>query len=144
MYYIGIDSGKHTGFAVWDSVRGKFLCIETMLIHQAMERIKDYDLIAQKEGTYIHVIVEDARQRGYLPREKSRSEYRGKLMGAGSVKRDATIWEDFLRDYDYNFTMQAPAEGCTKWSAEYFKSVTGWKGGCSEHARDAALLVFHR
>ena len=32
----------------------------------------------------------------------------------------------------------------TKWSAEVFADMTGWKGRTSNHARDAALLVYGR
>lgn len=139
MLYIGIDTGKHTGFAVWDSLERRFLSIETIPIHRAMERVKDFDLIAQSHGTEIHIFIEDARQRKFFT-----GNVTAKAQGAGSVKRDATIWEDFLTDYGFKFTMVAPAKGCTKWSPDYFSKVTQWTHRCSEHARDAALLVFNR
>lgn len=142
MIFIGIDTGVHTGIAVWDTKRKVFCEIATLKIHQAMQRVMDWDLMAQAADTSIHVFIEDARQRKYFQREKSVSEYRGKMMGAGSVKRDATIWEDFLKDYGYVFTMVAPQKGLTKWSEDTFKRYTGWTGRTSNHARDAALLVF--
>lgn len=139
MLFIGIDTGKHTGFAVWDSLERKFLSIETIPIHRAMERVKDFDLIAQSHNTEIHIFFEDARLRKWYSGDTN-----AKAQGAGSIKRDCTIWEDFLTDYGFKFTKVAPARGMTKWSPDYFRKVTQWTQKCSEHARDAALLVFNR
>ena len=137
--YIGIDTGDHTGFAVWDGQR--FVELATYKIHQAMERVKFYAIDC---GLNVKVFFEDARQRKYLPKEMSQSQYRGKLMGAGSVKRDANIWEDFLADYRIPYEAVAPHRGMTKYTAERFANVTGWEGRTSEHARDAGLLVYGR
>lgn len=38
--YIGIDTGTHTGVAIWGS--GQFLLLETMAIHKAMEIVNEY------------------------------------------------------------------------------------------------------
>lgn len=138
MKYIGIDTGTKTGFAVWDGER--FLEIETLKLWQALDRVRKM----KEQGEDITVVFEDARQRKWLPREKNISQYRGKMMGAGSVKRDAVIWEEFCEDNGITCIMQAPSRGMTKWSAEVFADVTGWKGRTSNHARDAALLVYGR
>ena len=140
MLYVGIDCGEHTGFAVWDSTRGEFLRVETLHLSQAL--IEVYDL--HRSGEPVHVVFEDARQRKWIPRERNESQYRGRLMGAGSVKRDATVWQEFCEDNGIPFTARAPQKGMTKWSPQSFASVTGWAGRTSEHARDAALLVLGR
>ena len=41
---VGIDPGKHTGFAVWDKSAKKLLSVETLLIHQAMKKVLDLHL----------------------------------------------------------------------------------------------------
>lgn len=138
MKYIGIDTGTKTGFAVWDGKR--FLEIETLKLWQALDRVRKM----KKQGEDITVVFEDARQRKWLPREKSISEYRGKMIGAGSVKRDAVIWEEFCIDNGIKFFSVPPAKGLTKWSAQTFAEVTGWEGRTSNHGRDAALLVYGR
>lgn len=137
--FIGIDPGVHTGLAVWDATAKRFLRVETCSIVEAMAHIKEIDH-AMITGLYF----EDAKQRQYLPRETSVSEYRGKLMGAGSVKRDCAIWAEYCAYWNIPFVAVAPRKGMTKWDAAYFAKVTGWKGRTSEHARDAALLVFQR
>lgn len=135
MALIGIDCGSHTGFAIWDGK--KLVACETLLIHNALFRVAE---MSKREK--VKVVFEDARKRTFLPRERSISEYRGKLMGAGSVKRDCSIWEDFCRDIGIEYIAVAPRAGLTKWPADYFNEVTGWKGRTSGHARDAALLVY--
>lgn len=139
-YYIGIDPGEHTGLAVWDGVRGEFLTVDTMPLHRAFERV-----LALKDnpaGRPLRVVFEDARQRKWFERERSASEYRGKLMGAGAAKRDAKIWEEFLTDHGIPFTAHKPQPGGTKWKAEAFARATGYTGRTNEHNRDAALLVY--
>lgn len=143
MYCIGIDCGKNTGVAIWDTKAQYFVSLETLPIHRALEKVYNY---ATKVDTRFRcrVFFEDARQRKWLPKDASASEYRGHLMGAGSVKRDAVIWQDALTDWGIPFEMVPPRPGLTKWTAETFRNVTGYKGRTSNHARDAALLVFGR
>lgn len=95
-------------------------------------------------GSEFLVVFEDARQRKWFTPERSNSEYRGKLMGAGAAKRDAKIWEEFLQDNIIPYEAHKPQAGGTKWPADHWARVTGWEGRTSEHARDAALLVFGR
>lgn len=136
MLWIGLDPGTKTGFAVWDDSKKRLTTMETLQIHVAMDYIREL-----MDRDSIFVIFEDARQRTWFGKDKNTS---AKLQGAGSIKRDCSIWEDFLTDYGIPFRAIPPQKGCTKWSEEYFKRVTGWKGRSSNHARDAAVLVFGR
>ena len=137
LWYIGLDPGTRTGVAVWDANNKQFVEICTASIIGAMKIVKDY-----ADTRRVTLVAEDARQRKYLPREKNLSEYRGKLMGAGSVKRDCEIWQEFAEYYCIPIEFVPPRKGATTWDAGYFAKVTGWKGRTSNHARDAALLVF--
>ena len=65
-----------------------------------------------------------------------------KQQGAGSIKRDAKIWEDFLNRKNIDFQMVNPTSRKTKINKDYFQKLTGYKGNTSEHGRDAAMLVF--
>lgn len=158
MICIGIDPGENTGVAVWDTAERAFKCLATVPLHRAMELVRRWSIAPElshyRGGQKVQVVFEDARQRTWLPRERSASEYRGKLMGAGAAKRDARIWEEFLSDNEVampwcqdrgvTFSMRRPQAGATKWSAEAFSRVTGYTGRTSNHARDAALLVWGR
>ena len=137
---VGIDTGVNTGLAVRDCGSKSFLSVETVKIHRAMDVVRQLD--ASNPGGVL-VLMEDARQRKWIPKEVSWSQAKGRAMGAGSVKRDSGIWEDFLKDTGIRCIAVAPKDNATKLSAEVFSALTGWKGRTSEHGRDAAMLV-HR
>lgn len=152
MLFIGIDPGENTGLAVWDSARREFAFLATLPLHRAMEVVHRYAVEGEyeylRQGESVHVVFEDARQRKWFRRERSASEYRGHLMGAGAAKRDAAIWEEYLSDKKggiygrCTYEARAPRAGMTKWTADTFAQVTGYEGRTSGHARDAALLVY--
>ena len=141
MICIGIDPGTHTGVAVWDSREGKFLSLETLPIHRALEKVKEMSHpFWHMDRLYhddIQVVFEDARQRTWF----GKGDTNAKLQGAGSVKRDCSIWEDFCTDYHIPFQAKPPVKGATKVSADYFKMISRYEGRTSEHSRDAAMLV---
>lgn len=141
MIYIGIDTGKNTGYAEWDTGKQCFLSVSSVMIHEAMERVRVLSGLHQKGDLIVR--VEDPRQRTWFGTERmSREEERKKLQGVGSVKRDATIWEDFLSDLGVSFEMVAPKRSITKLDQERFKAYTKWDKRTNEHSRDAAMLVF--
>lgn len=131
---IGIDVGANTGFAVWSNLENEFKDISTLKIHQAFEKVIGYHQIY---GDDLFVRFEDARKRKWFG-----NTGREKLQGAGSVKRDSSIWEDFLKDNGIRYEAVAPARNKTKLSKEQFQRMTKYKGNTSVHGRDAACLVF--
>lgn len=135
MIYIGIDTGTHTGIAVWAHEKDKFLSIETKPIHEAMDIVKS--LIDDYGKDNVHIRFEDARQRKWFG-----NAGREQLQGAGSIKRDCQIWEDFLKGLKVKFMAVPPKNNKTKLSAKQFEFYTGWNKRTSEHARDAAMLVY--
>lgn len=137
MIFIGIDTGTNTGVAVWNSEEREFIDIKTMHLHQALNLVTTMCKIWNREN--VMVLFEDARQRKWFGTRSN-----DKLQGAGSVKRDAAIWEEFCKDNEISFRAMPPAKGATKLSSEYFKALTGWCKKTSEHARDAAMIVFGR
>lgn len=140
MIYVGVDTGVNTGFSEWDSKKQCLLSVCSLPIHKAMDRVKELHQVHQKN---LIVRVEDPRQRTWFGTERmTREEERKKLQGVGSVKRDATIWEDFLTDLGVKFEMVAPRRNVTKLTQETFKRYTGWGSKTNEHGRDAAMLVF--
>ena len=135
MIWIGIDPGTHTGIAVWDSKQEAFTAIHTLPIHKALAFVLN-EFYTNKE---VEVLFEDARLRKWYGEQTN-----AKIQGAGSIKRDCTIWEEFLTDYKIPFHAIAPHKGMTKMNEEYFKMVAHWDKKTSNHARDAALLVLGR
>ena len=137
MIWVGIDTGVHTGLAVWNGK--EFTQVDTLPLWRALEVVEEL----HREDC-VTVVFEDARLRKWIPRERSLSQFKGRAMGAGSVRRDAQIWEEFCAGKGIPFLPVAPRPGLTKWDAQTFARVTGWEGRTSNHARDAALLVFGR
>ena len=138
---VGIDPGHETGLAVWDTGRRVFRAVATMRIHRAIEAGRAWE---RDNPGQVRVVFEDARQRRWIPDSHDLRREMGRRQGAGSVKRDATIWQEALADYGIPFEAVRPQQGLTKWDADTFARITGWTGRTSNHARDAALLVFGR
>jgi len=128
MIYIGIDPGVHTGIAVWDS-DNKQLYIQTLPILQAMAHVQAF--------TNPVVYVEDARQRKWFG-----DSGKERAQGAGSIKRDCQIWQEFLTENGIIHYFLAPKNNKTKLTAEQFKRITGYKGTSNQHNRDAAMIVW--
>lgn len=157
MQVVGIDPGANTGFSVKrfspDNFMGEYIEIASHELWRAFERCNE--LVAADPQTYF--VIEDARQRQWYganeallykkymagarmtPAEKN--VYKGTLIGSGSIKRDCTAWEEFMKAKGYKYEMKRPTPGATKHSAEYVARATNWKGRTNEHGRDAAMLV---
>lgn len=97
MTYIGIDTGVHTGFAVWHSDTKYLAEVSTVTITQAMERVKLQ-------------IPEDAR-RSYAGGEKCRCDkaYVAEIQNADGTKADIeTIHSN--RDNNFVYTVGTTVE----------------------------------
>ena len=140
MIVVGIDPGQNTGLAVWDTVSRSFLDIRCSGIVDAMRYLSEL----QSERQIGLLVFEDARKRKWLPREKSLKEFKGRAMGAGSVRRDSAIWEEWCRTFAIPFVAVPPRAGMTKLSDIQFQGITGYDRRTNEHGRDAAMLVFGR
>jgi len=138
-YLIGIDCGVTTGYAVYTRSKKQLVSVESMTILEAIAAVK---ICHQVFPGSVFVRVEDARLRKWIPYEKDQKAERGKREGAGSVKRDAQIWEEFLKAEQIPHEMVAPKNNKTKLKADCFKKITGWHIATNEHGRDAAMLVF--
>lgn len=130
-YYIGIDPGVNTGLSLWDGENKKFIIIKQMNIIEALF----YCATMSVENTFFR--IEDARKRKWFGKAG-----REQLQGAGSIKRDCQIWEEFMNHIKANCEFVAPKNNKTKLNAIQFKNITKWPGRTNEHNRDAAMLVF--
>lgn len=131
---VGLDPGVKTGFAIWSRAEQRLTAIETLGITQAMTRIR-----AMADDETLHSVrFEDARLRKWFGTRGWEA-----LQGAGSVKRDCSIWEEFLQGLvGVPFLPVSPQAKGAKLDARAFAKLTGWRGRTSEHGRDAAMLVW--
>lgn len=140
-YQIGIDVGAKTGVGITEN--GRIIELHTVKIHKAMQMVLSWHERTKSDGTRLVVYVEDARQRKWFGNNEHKVQ--AKQQGAGSIKRDSTIWDDFLTDLGVEYHMIAPKHNRTKRDHVAFCKLTGWiNGQTSEHSRDAAMLVFGR
>lgn len=136
MIYIGIDPGVKTGLAILSPDEGFFYegDLETTTIYKALKRVKNtFDCFGE-----ITMVIEDARLRRWF------NGGREMLQGAGSIKRDCQIWEEFCEYYSIPLIKVPPKDNKTKLSPEAFAKITGYTKRTSNHARDAAMLVWGR
>jgi hypothetical protein len=134
---IGIDPGTSTGVAI---LSGGSLQLHTLKIHQAFKLVERVVWeVKQLQGGSIRVYLEDARQRKWFGDRAN-----AKQQGAGSIKRDCTIWEDFLSELAVEVILIAPKNNKTKLTQLQFEKISGYKGRTSEHSRDAAMLILGR
>lgn len=133
---IGIDTGTNTGVAVWNQTDRRLERVETMTITRAMKLVEEY---AASENNEVIVYFEDARKRTWFGNSS-----RERLQGAGSVKRDCSIWETFCEELGVECRKIAPKHNTTKLTSAQFRVLTNWQGRTSDHARDATMLVFGR
>jgi hypothetical protein len=131
---IGIDPGVITGIGI---IEDEIKVAESAAIHQAMNLIR----FQLGQGKNLHVRVEDARQRKWFGNNSQ-----SKQQGAGSIKRDCKIWEDYLTDLQkidskLTFEMIHPIKGATKLTHKLFQKATGIQGKTNEHGRDAYMLI---
>ena len=133
MYIIGIDPGVMTGLAVYCKEDGlKMFCLTISRAMSLIKSLKAYNSVNK-------VVVEDARKRTWYGNNSN-----AKLQGAGSIKRDCQIWEDFLTEQNIPFEMKHPIKGGTKIDRKLFNQY--WQGfevagKNNEHTRDAAMLI---
>ena len=139
---IGLDPGVNTGYAVWDRKQGRFLRVESMPIHEAMDAVR----ATHAAGLLHSVDFEDARLRTWFGKADAREARSGAGIreGVGSVKRDCGIWAEFLTALGVTFRPRKPTAGSTKWTAEQFAKVAKWPHRTNVHGRDAALLILGR
>lgn len=131
-FIIGIDPGTTTGICVWNVSDRKIFALFSSSIVFAMDYI-----IRNFYNENILIRFEDARQRTWFGKAGVEQ-----LQGAGSIKRDCTIWETFCEFWEFDFEAVSPRKNATKKTATYFQKLTGWQQKTNEHQRDAAALVY--
>lgn len=138
---VGIDPGTHTGITAYDCDKKEYLFCLTLSIHNAIFRLDSLlNGIYSPKG--ILVIVEDSRHISGSAEKK---------LGAGSIRRDCSIWEDYLTDTikklgkDINFLFVRPTKNIyLKMDPDKWRTMAKYMGQKlpSEHARDSATYLF--
>ena len=130
--YIGIDPGVNTGISVWNVKKQCFELVMTCGILRAFEVLSPYLVFGKNI-----VLIENPNLRKWYGKNSNL-----KLQGAGSIKRDYSIWVEWFKENKVEFREIDPKNTKTKLSKDQFAKITGYTKLTSEHARDACMMVF--
>lgn len=130
---IGIDPGVKTGYAVWNCKDKKFDFIGSDSILKTFEKLSVYAVF----GNNLFVI-ENPNLRKWFGKTG-----RERLQGAGSIKRDFSIWMEWLAINKCKFQEIPPKSVKTKIDSKTFQKITGWSEPTNSHSRDASMMVFN-
>lgn len=128
---IGIDPGVKTGYAEKDLESGKYIALKTTTLLEAQIAILNTKKVFSSADIFL--VFEDARLR-----TKFGNTGKERHQGAGSIKRDSKIWEEFCQLHGIQYAKVLPKPKIT---AQLFQKMTGWIDRTSQHARDAAMLI---
>ena len=130
---VGIDPGVETGFCVWDRQDQRLMEVKSVGICAAMGQVQTM----MQNGTLHSVTFEDARLRtGWFGGNSA-----ARAQGAGSIKRDCSIWVEFLGGLLIPYKSVSPKSKGAKLNQQQFAKLSGWPYATNEHGRDAAMLV---
>ena len=132
MLIVGIDPGVTTGFAIWSETDKRLTDVTSLGCIEAMTRCE----LMHRSGALKRIVLEDARM------SSRRDPNRARAQGAGSVKRDCSLWGEWAELHQVPLLSIRATKGMTKWDAATFQRITGWQGRTNSHGRDAAVLVF--
>lgn len=146
-FYIGIDPGKKTGYAVWDSEEKEFVTIGTITFWKVVvevDKMLNYEEYYHDIGNNLTVVVEMPGR--FLYARHRNVNHKTELNIAhksGGTYREAELLIERFESLGLRVIAVRPSKKSqTKLTAETFKRLTGYTARTSEHGRDAAMLVF--
>ena len=107
MIHIGIDPGTHTGLAVWDSGQERFLLLETLPIHKALDLVCKWQQDCKDRDVAMDVTFEDARQRTWF----GKGNVSAKMQGAGIGQEGLLHLGGFLQGLWHPILGKASGQG---------------------------------
>ena len=141
-YIIGIDCGKKTGLAIWDTDLNKFDLVKPCKISSCISTIND-----EYCNRSTHIIVEKPRTKAVWHFGKkgiSASKTDTIAVNVGMVIRESEIMVEMLEYLGYSVRTCHPI-GKNGNKKDDFKRITGYSGVTNQHTRDAGLIAFkHR
>lgn len=153
--YIGIDGGRETGLAVWNSQKKSYTEILTTTFWGAIDRIEYWNQYAFLNAGELVVVIENPA--GNSPVFKLQTVYsatngthHSKLSACaflassiGSVKRESELLIEYCKLHKIIYRALVPGKrSLTKLDQKKFTQYTGNTSRTSQHGRDAAMLVF--
>jgi len=147
-YSIGLDPGVNTGFCLYDKTAKKIVKLDTLEfweLFDALDEIKQY--IAPQLLTF-HIENSALNKPTFVKAGGDTQKKVQKISrNVGSNQRESTLLIEGIRRYGFSVIEVKPTGirgQKRKWDESFFQKVTGYTGRSSQHARDAAMLVYGR
>lgn len=134
--YIGIDPGKNTGIAIWHADLEELEILPAKPFWEAWEEVT----LTYPPEEVIAVVEDPTQNRPVFSRGQSRPTREKIAQDIGRNKRDAQLWIAGLERLGFAVRRVRPTQ--SKWTKKTFERITGYTGRSSEHARDAARMVY--
>lgn len=133
---IAVDSGEHTGVAVYDSINKKITEYKTTDFFGAIAFIKTQS----KENA--KVIVEVPSDFVYARNDFQSGKVRDKMcINIGMNRRESMLLAEALRRCGFAVSEVLPVRAA-KWTADQLKRYLGITARTSQHVRDAIRLAY--
>ena len=139
---VGIDPGIKCGWAMWDHTEQDFTAIKTLSFWDTIEAIS-----LLRPMSMFTVYIEDPQQnKPVFARKGVHGPALSRVaQNVGSNKAYARLIIEFCERHGVQYKAVRPdSKSMTKMTAKQFQQMTGWMQRTSEHARDAAALVWGR
>lgn len=140
--FIGIDPGVHNGIAIYRKKR-RHLYLKTVKFWDLIRLINS--LLKKRYEDPLFVVLEYPNfikptfGRENIPEVRFLDR---RAQDVGSNKRTAELIKDYLEMCDIEYTLVRPSKKSPKWDKRKFDTVTDYEGPHSQHARDAAKLLY--
>ena len=139
-HFVGIDSGKTTGVASWDTKEKKFTRLWSGTIWQAVAYLHpamsptNTKIIIELPGRFVYG--------KHTKRKLSQKVFINMATKFGGTRREAEILRDWLKELGYEVETRQPTG--RKLTHDVFCGITGWNPNkpTNQHKRDAAMLVW--
>jgi len=132
-FLIGIDPGKNTGFAAYDTEKKAFVMCNTYSFWETIELLEHY----RPQGFLAYVELPKTKHVWHSG-AKSQNAKNRTAVNVGSVIREAELIVEWLEREEVEHKTVAPKG---KVNDAVFRKLTGWTGRTSQHARDAGMLL---
>lgn len=147
---VGIDCGKNTGICILIDGRIKHVSVKTILKAMFLVKAVQEEALERVSDVKVRLFVENPNSWGYGDKRGSVA----RLQGAGSVKRDFSIWQEFAELYEFEFippsVQSVGALGYEKNVSLFMSQYPYIKEICPKieqgnykHAREAVACVAH-
>lgn len=134
-YAIGVDPGVTTGIAVWDRREKALTRMESMTWWEA------FDWIAGLDPTEYWITVEDSSKNNFTYKRHGGDISRKISRNAGMNQGMSRLMIEGLKRRGFTVREVVPG-GRKKLNSDMFRLYTKWEDCTSQHARDAAMMVF--